>query len=160
MTESWHPTGSLEGVNSKDDWLRREIGHAFACGRNIVPVVASGFSFDPDMALPPDIAKISRLNALSIPMGYVQEALQRLRDRFLRTRATSNIKSTPSDGAARTDDKTSAPELGYKKLERLLQAGRWREADTSSEELMRAIVERMYETTSRTTTCRATRASR
>jgi hypothetical protein len=82
------------------------------------------------MALPPDIAKISRLNALSIPMDYVQEALQRLRDRFLQTREITAIKTAPSDGAAQTDDKASATESGYKKLERLLQAGRWREKQT------------------------------
>jgi GUN4-like/TIR domain len=136
--------GSLEGIDNADDWLRREIYHALACRRNIVPVAANGFSLASLTMLPPGIAKISRLNALSIPTGYVQEALQRLRDRFLRASEISDRGATPSDEGDQTDEKANSTELGYKNLERLLQAGRWREADTSTEELMRAMAGRPY----------------
>jgi len=59
--------GSLEGVDRSDDWLRREIAHTLACERNVVPVITSGYSFDSNFVLPPDIARIYRLNALSMP---------------------------------------------------------------------------------------------
>ena len=76
---------SLERIGEEGDWLRREIAHALAYGRNIVPVTASGFEFRSDLTLPPDVAKLPLFNALSIQPGYFDEAMKRLRTRFLKT---------------------------------------------------------------------------
>jgi serine/threonine-protein kinase len=97
--------GSLEGVDDDADWLRREIRHALACKRNIVPVTASGFSLNADLKLPPDIFGVSRFNAMSIPMDYVQEALQRLRERFLEVANTPTLEVVSTDGAAVAEDR-------------------------------------------------------
>jgi hypothetical protein len=40
------------------DWLRQEIAHAIHTHRNIIPVLARGFSFPPE--LPADIATLPR----------------------------------------------------------------------------------------------------
>src|SRR5262249_31389589 len=44
--------GSLDRIGEKGDWLRREIAHALAYGRNVVPVTANGFEFRSDLVLP------------------------------------------------------------------------------------------------------------
>jgi carbon monoxide dehydrogenase subunit G len=84
--------GSLDQVGEDGDWLRREIAHALAHGRNVVPVTASGFEFRRDLALPPDVAGLPSFNAVPIQPGYFDAAMERLRTRFLKM---------PSDPTAR-----------------------------------------------------------
>ena len=76
--------GSLDRIGEDGDWLRREIAHALAHHRNVVPVTAHGFEFRRDLVLPADIARLSSFNALPIPPGLLQEAMERLRTRFLK----------------------------------------------------------------------------
>ncbi len=83
--------GSLDRISRDGDWLRREIAHALACDRNIVPVT-KGFEFGPDLVLPPDVARLPSFNAVPIPPGYFDAAMERLRTRFLKM---------PSNPAAR-----------------------------------------------------------
>src|SRR3954462_14238555 len=45
--------GSLERCVNEGDWLRRELRHALATKRNIVPICLPGFFFPP--SLPDDI---------------------------------------------------------------------------------------------------------
>ena len=80
--------GSLDRIGKKSDWLRREIAHALAHGRNIVPVTASGFKFRRNLLLPPDVAKLLKFNAVVIPPGYFDEAMKTLRTRFLKMPVT------------------------------------------------------------------------
>jgi TIR domain len=37
--------GSLDQIGEDGDWLRREIAHALAHDRNVVPLTANGFKF-------------------------------------------------------------------------------------------------------------------
>ena len=76
--------GSLDRINQDGDWLRREIAHALAHGRNIVPLTTGGFEFRPGLVLPPDVARLPSFNAVPIPPGYFGAALERLRTRFLK----------------------------------------------------------------------------
>ena len=76
--------GSLDRIGEDGDWLRREIAHALAHDRNVVPVIAHGFEFRRDLVLPPDVARLPSLNALPIQRGYFDEAMKRLRTRFLK----------------------------------------------------------------------------
>jgi hypothetical protein len=76
--------GSLDRIGEKGDWLRREIAHALSHSRNVVPVTAGGFEFRRDFKLPPDVARLPSFNAVSIQPGYYDEAMQRLRRRFLK----------------------------------------------------------------------------
>jgi hypothetical protein len=76
--------GSLDRIGGDGDWLRREIAHALAHGRNVVPVTANGFEFRRDLVLPPDVARLSSFNAVAIQQGYFDAAMERLRTRFLK----------------------------------------------------------------------------
>jgi hypothetical protein len=77
--------GSLDRISENGDWLRREIAHALAHSRNVVPVTADGFEFRRGLKLPPDVARLPSFNAVSIQPGYYDEAFKRLRKRFLKT---------------------------------------------------------------------------
>ena len=50
--------GCLDRCVHPTDWLRQEIAHAIHTHRNIIPVLARGFSFPPE--LPADIATLPR----------------------------------------------------------------------------------------------------
>jgi hypothetical protein len=76
--------GSLDQIGEDGDWLRREIAHALAHRRNVVPVTADGFEFRRDLVLPPDVAKLPSLNAVTIPPVYFDAAMGLLRTRFLK----------------------------------------------------------------------------
>ncbi len=76
--------GSLSQIGKDGDWLRREITHALTHRRNVVPVTADGFELSHDLALPHDISKLPSFNAVPIPPGYTDEAMDRLRTRFLK----------------------------------------------------------------------------
>jgi hypothetical protein len=76
--------GSLDRIHGDGDWMRREISHAIACRRRIVPLLCNGFVFRPDLALPPDIGRLPSYNAVTVPHDYFEEAMQKLRSRFLR----------------------------------------------------------------------------
>jgi TIR domain len=75
--------GSLDRISQDGDWLRREIAYALAHGRNVVPVT-KGFEFRRDLVLPPDIARLPSFNAVAVPPGYFDAAMERLRTRFLK----------------------------------------------------------------------------
>jgi len=75
--------GSLDRITQEGDWLRREIAHALAHDRNVVPVTADGFKFG-DLELPPDVARLPKFNAVSIHPGYFDPAMELLRVRFLK----------------------------------------------------------------------------
>ena len=76
--------GSLDQIGMDGDWLRREIAHALAHGRNVVPVAHKGFEFRRDLVLPPDVAKLPSFNGVAIPPGYFDDAMKKLRTRFLK----------------------------------------------------------------------------
>jgi hypothetical protein len=77
---------ALERCGEPDDWLRREVEAALESQRNIVPIALDGFDFaTPSVAtrLTGRLASLARYNALDVPRGYLEEAMQRLRDRYL-----------------------------------------------------------------------------
>jgi len=79
--------GSLDRIGEDGDWMRREIAHALAHGRNVVPVTASGFEFRRDLTLPPDVARLPSFNGIAVAgqPEYFNAAMKRLRRRFLKT---------------------------------------------------------------------------
>lgn len=76
--------GSLDRIAVPDDWLRREIARAIASGRNIVPMTAGGMRLGRDLDLPADIDRLNGFNALNVPEDYFDDAMEKLRDRFLK----------------------------------------------------------------------------
>lgn len=88
--------GAVEQCAEPGDWLRREIEHAMELGRNVVPVLVHGFRFE-DYAhcLTGALSDLPRYNALNAPHDYFEEAMDRLRTRFLKQPADGAIQPTP-----------------------------------------------------------------
>jgi hypothetical protein len=77
------PTALKRCVKS-DDILRLEIEHAIRHHRNIVPLMFAGFNFQKHQpALNSPMTLLSRYNGIRIPDDYFEEAMERLRNRFL-----------------------------------------------------------------------------
>ncbi len=77
---------ALERCRDPNDWLRREIETALSIQRNVVPIALEGFDFHtPQIAgqLSGALAALSRYNALAVPAEYFDEAMQRLREKYL-----------------------------------------------------------------------------
>ena len=77
---------ALERTVEPGDWLRREIETALDTRRNIVPLMVEGFSFSsPSIKkyLRGKLGLLENYNALPIPAAFFQEAMERLRGRFL-----------------------------------------------------------------------------
>ena len=77
---------ALERCGEPGDWLRKEIETALQYQRNIVPLTLEGFSFSsPAIAnqLTGELATLAKYNAVSIPAEYFEEAMSRLREKFL-----------------------------------------------------------------------------
>ena len=76
--------GSLERCTEPGDWLRREIEHAMDSQRNIVPVLGDSFSFEgAEPYLTGELSQLKRYNALTVRHDYFNEAMEKLRSRFL-----------------------------------------------------------------------------
>ncbi|HEX2906447.1 MAG TPA: toll/interleukin-1 receptor domain-containing protein, partial [Phototrophicaceae bacterium] len=89
--------GSLERCVQPGDWLRLEIEEAMNLQRNIVPLLASGFTFDvtTGVYLTGYLAGLSKFNALNVPHDYFNEAMDRLRNRFLKQPVYGTITPVP-----------------------------------------------------------------
>src|SRR5690242_19857587 len=77
---------ALERCDDPKDWLRREIEVALDNERNIIPLMLEGFDFQsPIIAnqLTGKLALLKRYNAVRIPPDYFDEAMERLRGRYL-----------------------------------------------------------------------------
>jgi hypothetical protein len=86
--------GTVEGFADEKDWMRREIEYALDMGRKIIPVTASGFSFEQAAPhLTGKLAKLVDFNALDVPPAYFDEAMNRLRSRFLK--GGRKVSTTP-----------------------------------------------------------------
>jgi tetratricopeptide (TPR) repeat protein len=77
---------ALDRCDESTDWLRREIETALSARRNIVPLMLEGFDFNtPKIAdkLRGTLSALNRYNAVPIPAEYFDEAMERLRGRYL-----------------------------------------------------------------------------
>jgi len=77
---------ALERCSDPADWLRREIETAIEYKRNIVPLMLESFDFGtPGIAgqLTGQLATLQHYNSLRVHADYFDEAMGRLRDRYL-----------------------------------------------------------------------------
>jgi tetratricopeptide (TPR) repeat protein len=77
---------ALERCVNADDWLRREIETALDEKRNIVPVFLEGFDFgSPSISkyLTGKLENLKKYNGQSVPAGFFDEAMEKLRNKFL-----------------------------------------------------------------------------
>jgi hypothetical protein len=70
--------GSLLRCRNEGDWLRREIAHAIANDRNIVPVRTKGFSWPDADELPPEMRSLPRYNGVLYIHEYGEAAMDKL----------------------------------------------------------------------------------
>ncbi|MCB9452559.1 MAG: tetratricopeptide repeat protein [Anaerolineaceae bacterium] len=100
---------ALERCADPNDWLRQEIEYALEMKRNIVPLMFDRFSFsDVQKYLIGKLAVLPGYNALEIPPAYFDEAMDRLRSRFLNKALDVILHPTPkSDESAVQRAKTN-----------------------------------------------------
>ncbi len=103
---------ALERCGEPGDWLRREIETALDTQRNIVPLMLEGFDFGaPGIAsgLTGTLAPLKHYNALRVPVEYFEEAMQRLRDRYLNVALDAVLHSaSPFAKQAAKDEQVAA----------------------------------------------------
>lgn len=84
--------GGLDRCANAGDWVRVEIAHALARGKNIVPVMLRGFEW-PDI-LPGDIEALRIQNGVNASSNeYFDAVVDRLVDKFLLSRL--QVKASP-----------------------------------------------------------------
>ncbi|MDX1993235.1 MAG: tetratricopeptide repeat protein [bacterium] len=89
--------GAVERCTEPGDWLRREIEHAMDLRRNVVPLLVNNFDFrDAQKYLTGKLAHLQRHNALTVPHDYFEEAMHRLRTRFLRNPRPVEVIPAPT----------------------------------------------------------------
>ena len=101
--------GTVERCVEPGDWLRREIEFAMDKQRNIVPLLINGFSFkSSDKYLTGKLSDLPRYNGIEVPHNFFDEAMDRLRTRFLKQPVVGEVKSVGIVMPA-GDDPTPAP---------------------------------------------------
>jgi regulator of sirC expression with transglutaminase-like and TPR domain len=89
--------GALDRCANPDDWLRREIEHAIDMKRNIVPVTFDGFDWvTAAPLLTGNLSILGRYNGLNVPTDFFEEAMVRLRTRYLNIDVDAVIHPTPA----------------------------------------------------------------
>ena len=84
---------TLDRCDRPSDWLRHEVETAMRHGRNIVPIMVDGFSFESAATaskLTGLLVHLSAYNGLEMTLATFQDKMQRLADRFLNV-ALENI---------------------------------------------------------------------
>ncbi|MBL8152553.1 MAG: toll/interleukin-1 receptor domain-containing protein [Anaerolineae bacterium] len=93
--------GAVERFVDPQDWFRREIERAISLERNIVPILVEDFRFEgAEKYLVGPLKRLSTYNALTLHHEYFEEAMERLRSRFLKTPVYAKITPTPAGDQA------------------------------------------------------------
>jgi TIR domain len=96
--------GALERTTSEDDWYRREIEHALATRRNVIPLLAKGFSFAEEQrrlrcdSLPGRLEELKQYQYLSFIYEYDEQFeanINVLTTRFLVIPEGTRVVPTP-----------------------------------------------------------------
>jgi tetratricopeptide (TPR) repeat protein len=143
---------ALERCQDPEDWLRREIEAAIATQRNIVPLMLESFDFGaPGIAnqLSGGLAGLKNYNGLRIPPDYFDEAMERLRSRFLSVPLTAVLHPASTHAQQAADEQKAAANAAPTVRETELTAQQWFErgvAAADPEEKIRSYSEaiRLY----------------
>jgi len=89
--------GTFDRCNELGDWLRREIEHALDNGRNVVPIFVNEFKFDDATKkhLTGKLVELPRRHGLNVPHDFFEEAMTRLRTRYLKQAVIGEVVATP-----------------------------------------------------------------
>lgn len=72
--------GSMDRCENREDWLRREIAHAIATHRNIVPLMVDEFQYPPKDKLPADLEELTHHNGITYSHEYFDATFDKLSD--------------------------------------------------------------------------------
>ena len=129
---------ALERCGEPGDWLRREIETALEIKRNILPLMLESFDFGaPGIAsqLTGTLAALQHYNALRVHADYFEEAMSRLREKYLRVTLDGVLH--PASAAAQQAAKVeqAAASAAPVVTERELTAQEWFERGVNAGDL-------------------------
>ena len=105
---------SLDRCVNESDWLRRELRHAMATKRNIVPICLPGFFFPP--SLPADIAELSRHQAVEYSHTLFEATLEKILKAIGKPAEASGVSRRLTLAGAGATAAAAAGALLYKAL--------------------------------------------
>jgi tetratricopeptide (TPR) repeat protein len=127
---------ALERCDNPDDWLRREIETALDEKRNIVPLFLEGFDFgSPAIAkhLTGKLANLKKYNGLVIPAGFFDEAMTRIREKFLNVALDAVIHPVSDTVQNATEKQKLAASKAKAVRQEQLSAQQWKENGNKSQ---------------------------
>ena len=81
------PSKALDRCNDPQDWVRKEVEHAIAKGKNIVPVMLRGFEWPDNDALPESLKELPLYNGITASdHNLFEESMERLKKKFLKSK--------------------------------------------------------------------------
>ena len=81
------PPNALNRCNDPQDWVRREVEHAIAKGKNVVPIMLRGFEWPDENALPETLKELPLYNGITASDHNVfEENIERLKKKFLKSK--------------------------------------------------------------------------
>ncbi len=126
---------ALERCQEQGDWLRREIEAALESRRNMVPLLLEGFDFgSPGIVnqLTGTLTALKNYNGLRIPQDYFDEAMERLRNRYLNVPLTSVLHPASADAQQAAVEQRAAATAAPAVPEIELTAQQWFERGWSA----------------------------
>ncbi len=89
--------GTVHRFKDPEDLLRKEIEHALDLERNVIPILADGFTFNSDAmdCLQGKLHRLPKYNALNLPHDYFDDAMLKLQKRFLRQTVRGRMHQVP-----------------------------------------------------------------
>jgi tetratricopeptide (TPR) repeat protein len=121
---------ALERCSEPGDWLRREIDTAISSHRNIVPLMLESFDFgSPGIAnqLTGTLDGLQHYNALRVHADYFEEAMSRLRDKYLNVALDTVLHPASVSAARAAQVEQAAASAAPAVTERELTAQEWYE---------------------------------
>ncbi|HLA44294.1 MAG TPA: tetratricopeptide repeat protein [Aggregatilineales bacterium] len=98
--------GSAERLTNPGDWLRREIEFGMDLGRNIIPLLVNGFRFeDFGEYFTGKLERLPDYNAVTLHHEYFDAGMQRLRERFIGSKAAGIVQPAPEEDQPIIDSK-------------------------------------------------------
>ena len=91
---------ALDRCNESGDWVRREIETAMDERRNIIPLLFDDFSFtltNVSEKLTGKLSSLKRYNGLEVPATYFDDAMRRLRKKYLNVRLDAVLLPIPDE---------------------------------------------------------------
>jgi tetratricopeptide (TPR) repeat protein len=129
---------ALERCNDPADWLRREVETALVSQRNTVPLMLEGFDFgSPAIVsqLTGMLAALKNYNGVRIPPDYFDEAMERLRLKYLNVPLTAVLHPVSLSAQQAAVDQKSAANAAPAVQEQELTAQQWFERGFGTVEL-------------------------